>query len=142
MKRFVLLLTCTSLLISLISCGTILYPERKGQVSGQLDTGVVVLNAVGLLLFFVPGVIAFAVDFSNGTIYLPKGTSSKLSSEEMDHIALNGKVDMNGLYNLISEKVAPSVLIDSNKMQVRIIKDIDELAGLFGIYSKRELAAL
>jgi hypothetical protein len=32
---------------------------------------VVALDAVGLLLFFIPGVIAFAVDFSNGTIYLP-----------------------------------------------------------------------
>ena len=52
-------------------CGTILYPERRGQPHGPLDWTVVGLDAIGLLLFFVPGVIAFAVDFSNGTIYLP-----------------------------------------------------------------------
>jgi hypothetical protein len=31
----------------------------------------VVLNAIGLLFFFIPGIIAFAVDFSTGAIYLP-----------------------------------------------------------------------
>jgi hypothetical protein len=29
------------------------------------------LDGLGLLLFFVPGVIAFAVDFGTGAIYLP-----------------------------------------------------------------------
>ena len=52
-------------------CGTIMHPERKGQLAGPLDWKIVGLDALGLLLFFVPGVIAFAVDFNNGTIYLP-----------------------------------------------------------------------
>lgn len=52
-------------------CGTILYPERRGQPKGRLDWGIVALDGLGLLLFFVPGVIAFAVDFSTGAIYLP-----------------------------------------------------------------------
>ncbi len=52
-------------------CGMLLYPERRGQPSGRLDWGIVLLDALGLLLFFVPGVIAFAVDFATGTIYLP-----------------------------------------------------------------------
>jgi hypothetical protein len=60
-------------LCSIIGCGTILYPERRGQPAGNIDAGVVVLNAVGLLFFFVPGVVAFAVDFATGAIYLPKG---------------------------------------------------------------------
>src|SRR5262249_27059794 len=55
----------------LASCGTILYPERRGQPAGRLDVGVVVLDGIGLLLFLVPGVIAFAVDFATGAIYLP-----------------------------------------------------------------------
>ena len=54
-------------------CGTIFWPERKGQPPGPLDPKVVILDALGLLLFFIPGVIAFAVDFNNGTIYLPPG---------------------------------------------------------------------
>lgn len=61
---------------SLSACGTIMYPERKGQIDGKIDPTVAILNGIGLLLFLVPGVIAFAVDFSNGTIYLP-GTQTR-----------------------------------------------------------------
>jgi hypothetical protein len=57
--------------VFLASCGTVLYPERRGQPAGRLDVGVVVLDGIGLLLFLVPGVIAFAVDFATGAIYLP-----------------------------------------------------------------------
>jgi len=52
-------------------CGLLLYPERRGQRGGRLDWGIVLLDGLGLLLFFVPGVIAFVVDFATGTIYLP-----------------------------------------------------------------------
>ena len=59
--------------LSLVAgCGMILHPERRGQPpGGGLDWSIVALDAVGLLLFFVPGVIAFAVDFATGAIYLP-----------------------------------------------------------------------
>jgi hypothetical protein len=53
------------------SCGTILYPERRGQPAGKIDAGVAVLDGIGLIFFLVPGVIAFAVDFATGAIYLP-----------------------------------------------------------------------
>lgn len=55
------------------ACGTIMHPERKGQRDGNIDAGVAILDGLGLLFFIIPGVIAFAVDFSNGTIYYPKG---------------------------------------------------------------------
>ena len=57
--------------VFLASCGTVLYPERRGQPAGRLDIGVVALDGIGLLLFLVPGVIAFAVDSATGAIYLP-----------------------------------------------------------------------
>ena len=38
---------------------------------GGLDWSIVALDGIGLLLFFIPGVIAFAVDFATGAIYLP-----------------------------------------------------------------------
>ncbi len=53
-----------------------MYPERKGQRDGRLDIGVVLLDGIGLLFFIIPGVIAYAVDFTNGTIYLP-GTNTR-----------------------------------------------------------------
>lgn len=65
-----------------LGCGTILYPDRRGQRAGEIDAGIVLLDAVGLLFFFVPGVIAFAVDFSTGAIYLPRGQKSRLINLE------------------------------------------------------------
>src|SRR5437867_7956303 len=55
----------------MVSCGTLLYPERRGAKVGHLDAGVVILDALGLLFGLIPGIIAFAVDFSTGCIYLP-----------------------------------------------------------------------
>ena len=54
------------------SCGTLLYPERRGQTSGRIDPGVAVMDGVLLVFFIVPGVLAYAVDFSTGAIYLPE----------------------------------------------------------------------
>jgi len=56
------------------SCGSLLFPERHSQEhSGKLDPNIVVLDAIGLAFFILPGLIAFAVDFTKGTIYLPVG---------------------------------------------------------------------
>jgi hypothetical protein len=57
---------------SLTGCGSIMYPERRhAPRSHQIDWKVAALDGLGLLLFFVPGVIAFVVDFYTGAIYLP-----------------------------------------------------------------------
>lgn len=55
--------------LQLASCGTILYPERRGTQGGHVDTGVAVMDGLWCLLFIVPGVVAYIVDFSNGAIY-------------------------------------------------------------------------
>jgi hypothetical protein len=80
---------------SATACGTILYPERRGQTAGRIDAAVVILDAVGLLFFFVPGVVAFAVDFGTGAIYLPKGERSRIGEvpgeHEIERYALAGR---------------------------------------------------
>jgi hypothetical protein len=65
-------------LLQVVGCGTIMYPDRRGQTAGRIDPGVAILDGVGLLLFLIPGVIAFGVDFATGAIYLP-GKSSETS---------------------------------------------------------------
>lgn len=62
------------LIFQMAACGTLLYPERRGQKTGQIDVGVAVLDGIGLLFFILPGVVAFAVDFATGAIFLPSGT--------------------------------------------------------------------
>ena len=56
----------------LAGCGTLLHRERVNQPhSRDIDWSVAAYDGLGLILFFVPGVIAFAVDFYTGAIYLP-----------------------------------------------------------------------
>lgn len=74
-RRFLQRLANTGLLATTgawaSSCGTILHPERVGQPAGRIDPGIAILDGLGLLLFLVPGVVAFIVDFATGAIYLP-----------------------------------------------------------------------
>src|SRR6478735_8544569 len=56
-----------------VGCGTLLHSERCGRShGGRIDWKIAALDGLGLILFFVPGVIAFVVDFSTGAIYLPE----------------------------------------------------------------------
>lgn len=58
--------------LTLSGCGYIFYPERRGQTTrGQMDVTVVLLDGLLVLLAVLPGVIAFIVDASSGTLYLP-----------------------------------------------------------------------
>ena len=67
--RLCVFLLVASLLLQ--GCGTILHPERRNQPAGQIDAGIAILDALWLFGGILPGVIAFAVDFSTGAIYLP-----------------------------------------------------------------------
>jgi hypothetical protein len=72
--------TITGILLSLLlvlpfsSCGTLMFKERQGQPhQSSLDPNVVIMDSLGLLLFVLPGLVAFGVDFSTQAIYLPEG---------------------------------------------------------------------
>ena len=73
-RRIALCLT-VAVAIQTASCGTLIHPERCGRPhSGALDPSVVVLDGLGVLVFLVPGVVAFIVDFSTGAVWLPAGS--------------------------------------------------------------------
>lgn len=56
----------------LAGCGTVFHSERVHQPhSRDIDWKIAALDGLALAFFFVPGVIAFVVDFSTGAIYLP-----------------------------------------------------------------------
>ena len=77
------------LVIQLSACGYFMYPERRGQKPiGRIDPAIAVLDALGLLLFIVPGVIAFAVDITNGTLYFPSGRRHPSLSTETEHMTV------------------------------------------------------
>ncbi|WP_417696561.1 hypothetical protein [Psychromonas sp.] len=102
--------------IQLSGCGTILKPERKGQSAGQLDASIVALNAIGLLFFLVPGVIAFAVDFNNGTIYLPGGSASN-GLDNNNLVKIEGEVTNEKIQQAIFEHTGKQVDLNDDGIQ-------------------------
>jgi hypothetical protein len=61
------------LLLAQTACGTLLYPERHGRRSGRVDPAVLVLDGALLFFFVIPGVVAFAIDFYTGGVYMTDG---------------------------------------------------------------------
>lgn len=93
LKPLAALLLTAAMTTQLAACGTLFYPERRGQISGQIDSGVAILNAIGLLFYFIPGVVAFAVDFATGAIYLPDAKYSLAPERLHDALDAQGQVD-------------------------------------------------
>jgi hypothetical protein len=113
-------------------CGTLMYPSRRGQTGGRIDGGVAVLDAIGLLFFILPGVIAFAVDFSQGTIYYPGGPRGPLSSNGLKTIHFDPRRDgPKDIERLIRENTGIAVALDQRGMQAVELKSVDELPARF-----------
>jgi hypothetical protein len=107
-----------------------MYPERKGQRAGKIDAGVAVLDGIGLLLFIIPGVIAFAVDFNNGTIYLPGSSRSSLDLRRTRPVKFSSKDrSLANLERTIREETGREVKLDARRVQVSKLRSIDELTA-------------
>jgi len=124
------ILTLT-LIANLAACGTILYPERNGQKAGQIDPAIAILDGVGLLFFIIPGVIAFAVDFSNHSIYLPHGHSSNKFSQ----MKINSKMDMATIENFIRNETGKTIDLQQSNAAVTRLDSVAELDSKFALYS-------
>ncbi len=110
-------------LVQISACGTILYPERRGQSSGRIDAGVAVLDGVGLLFFLIPGIIAFAVDFSNGAIYLPGGFSSLTDADEIKVVHVNpDELNEKTIKKIVVRETGISGSIDLGKAETWVLK--------------------
>lgn len=137
-------LIIVALSFQLVACGTILYPERKGQKDGRLDIGVVLLDGIGLLCFIIPGVIAYAVDFSNGTIYIP-GTNTKKAGLDRPGVK-NIKFDA---ANLTPDSLRKIIRAETGyehdwrdaRLQVIRVKNKDEMLVYFAQAARTEQAA-
>jgi len=131
MLRLVNILICGVLVFQLIGCGTILYPERKGQKAGRIDAGVALLDAVGLLFFLIPGVIAFAVDFNNGTIYLPGGRGS-LEGNDIKEVKFNPKnSNVADIERIVKNETGLTVKLDQPDMEITKLRSIHAMKEQF-----------
>jgi len=121
---------CAIFTMQLVGCGTLMYPERKGQKDGRIDAGVAILDGVGLLLFVIPGIIAFVVDFNNGTIYLPGGTlRSSLDMKNIKQVKFDPKhSSMASIERIIENETGREVKLDQENIKVSKLASVNDVA--------------
>ena len=108
-----------ALFTQLTACGSLFYPERRGQItgSGRIDPGIVALDAIGLLFYIIPGLIAFGVDFATGAIYLPEGQTAQVDPQQLKQlIGADGKVDQYALKTLIETSTGHQLPLDDPRL--------------------------
>ncbi len=121
-------LLCGAALGGIAGCGTLLYPERRGQKGGRIDWKVVAMDGAGLLLFFIPGVIAFAVDIIEGTIYLPPehygstqpepSTSPALTQSDFHRIPIARQdLTLNGIAAAVQSELGQPIALKAGEYQ-------------------------
>jgi hypothetical protein len=137
-KRRVATFLATALAVQVSGCGTLLYPERKGQTGGKADATVVLLDCVGLLFFIIPGVIAFIVDFDNGTIYLPGTEGERGIGTRRDHSRLDapdaapwtavhvgpGALDAKSIRSVVGRNTGAWVGLDDPRFHVTAVASV------------------
>ncbi|MDD4870848.1 MAG: polyribonucleotide nucleotidyltransferase [Kiritimatiellae bacterium] len=129
-KHFVGILLLVALVGCMTSCGTIIYPERRGQKTGHLDGVVVLLDGIGCLFFILPGVAAFIVDFQTGAIYLPPGHSRTLDTSGNNFVKVSvNRRDLNrrGIERVVSSYMGRPINISDERMQVNQVKSSEDL---------------
>ncbi|MEI8175322.1 MAG: hypothetical protein WCG78_00455 [Candidatus Omnitrophota bacterium] len=142
-EKIVCLLISILLIVQLTGCGTLMYPERKGQRSGRIDAGVAILDGVGLLLFIIPGVIAYAVDFSNGTIYLPGGPRLSMNLNDVKQVKFDLRHGDNAtIEKIIKKETGCAVDLNRDNIKVSKLGSTDEMMKRFaevvpGMHNRR-----
>lgn len=113
------------------ACGTILYPERRGQKGTRVDAGVAVLDGIGLLFFILPGVIAFAVDFGNGCIYYSSSDKRADAGETLKKVQVDLGKGAHEIERAIKEKTGASIQLNDPAMQVLELNSVQDLPARF-----------
>ena len=122
-------LLVATLVTQLTACGTLFYPDRRGQIDGKVDPLIVGLNAVGILFYVIPGLIAFGVDFATGAIYLPDNKVSQVDPEQLNKLVdASGKVDLNGLKALIFTETGHNLPLDDPRL-IQHSGSVEQLAA-------------
>lgn len=132
-NRFVTAAVLAAVLTQASGCGTIIYPERRGQTSGQIDPAVAILDGVGVIIFIIPGLIAFAIDFATGAIYLPAKKGDKVSSLDSDMRLVKvdaGTLNWETINDIIHRETGIDDITGRTDLQAQRLADLSAAAPL------------
>ena len=128
MKKIASRLIISALVVNLAGCGTLLYPERMGQRhSSQVDIKVAVADGIGLLFFIIPGVIAFAVDYHYGTIYLPHQYGENAPDQPLKVVKTDRKIDHAYLESLLESELNVRIDLDAYSTLIEQNRSLNEV---------------
>ncbi len=126
------------LIAQLVGCGTLMYPERRGQRGGRIDVGVAALDGIGLLLFLIPGGIAFAVDFSNGTIYVPGSSRASLDRHEVTIATFDPTHPTAAtIEEIIQKETGYRIKLNQANMKISQLASLEEMKKRFALEAVR-----
>lgn len=128
-SRLISGLVTVTLLSQLSACGTLFFPDRRGQIEGKVDPLVVVLDSIGILFYVVPGLIAFGIDFATGAIYLPDDRYSVAPDKLQEAIRANGSVDHARLQQIIQQETGQQLPLTHPNLQEQP-SSLEQLASL------------
>jgi hypothetical protein len=128
--RFIGGVLVATLLTQLTACGSIFYPDRRGQIDGKIDPTIVVLDAIGILFYVIPGLIAFGVDFATGAIYLPHGQNAQIDPHKLQPaVNADGSVDNSKLQAILETELGRSLPLDDPRL-IQHRGSVQQLAAL------------
>ena len=105
-----------ALFSQLTACGTLFYPDRRGQIEGKIDPVVAAMDAIGILFYVLPGLIAFGIDFATGAIYLPNDQYSVAPEKLREAIGADGKVDQIKLKAILYREIGRDLPLDDPRL--------------------------
>ena len=118
-----------ALFSQLTACGTLFSPARRGQIDGRVDPAIVAFDAIGLLFYIIPGLIAFGVDFATGAIYLPDAKYSVAPEKLKDAVSEDGSVDKAKLKAILERETGRSLPLDDPRL-IQRSGSLQQLASL------------
>ncbi len=112
------------------SCGSLIHPDRVGRPHGRrIDPAIVLLDGLGLLCFFVPGVIAFAVDFGTGAIWLPPGTYGATEQRDGWHVVRVPPEELTDerIEAVVSGHVGRPIRLSDESLRIERLRSLDDV---------------
>jgi hypothetical protein len=112
-----------TLLTQISACGSIFYPDRRGQIDGKVDPAIAAF-------YIVPGVIAFAVDFATGAIYYGPGEHAQIDPQKLQKaLKADGSVDNTKLQAIIETELGRSLPLNDPRL-IQHKGSVEQLAAL------------
>lgn len=106
-----------TLLTQLTACGTLFYPDRRGQIDGKVDPVIVALDAVGILFYVIPGLLALGIDFATGAVYYPDGTTAQVSPEKLrPAVEADGTINRTALQAILESELGQRLPLNDPRL--------------------------